>query len=44
MYGNNCFRICGYCKNSEICDIDDGKCDMDGCVKLGYELFSCNSK
>lgn len=43
-YGINCSRTCGHCENSETCDIDDGKCDMDGCAKPGYEPPSCNSK
>lgn len=43
-YGINCSRTCGHCKNSDTCDIDDGKCDIDGCAKPGYDPPSCNSK
>lgn len=42
VYGVNCLKICDYCMNNEICDIDDGKCDINGCVKFGYKLFDCN--
>lgn len=28
--------------NNETCDIDDGKCDINGCAKLGYKSPDCN--
>lgn len=43
-YDVSCFKICGYCKNSEICDIDIGMYVYNGCVFFGFKLFRCCDK
>lgn len=42
LYGDDCFRKCDYCKNSDMCDIDIGECDENGCLLLGFWLLICN--
>lgn len=43
-YGINCSRTCDHCKNNETCDIDDGKCDNQGCAKPEYKPPNCFGK
>lgn len=40
MYGVNCSKSCGNCKNNQQCDHIDGTC-MNGCEN-GYQGFKCD--
>lgn len=40
MYGENCSKSCGNCKNSQQCHHISGSC-MNGCEK-GYQGLNCN--
>lgn len=35
-YGKNCINKCDYCKNSVICGVLNGECDVLGCINDGY--------
>lgn len=40
MYGENCSKSCGNCKNSQQCHHIDGTC-MNGCEN-GYQGSKCH--
>lgn len=43
-YGRNCTNKCDHCKSSVTCGVQNGECDVLGCINDGYQHPLCQRK